>query len=142
MTGNAELLNYIYQNAQMGVDTIGHLREIVQDSEFRKHLDAQYQGYQDFHREAKEKLNSSGFDEKGLNALEKLRTYLTINLETLSDKSVSHIAEMMMIGSNMGIVNAIKNIKKYKDAEPDILLLMEKLERFEEDNLQQLKKFL
>ena len=142
MTGNAELLNYVYQNAQMGTDTIGRLREIVKDQEFGRHLEAQYHGYEDFLKQAKELLNRSGLDEKGLNALEKLRTYLTLNLEALSDKSASHIAEMLMIGSVMGIINATRNIRKYENAEPDILLLMERLERFEEDNLQQLKEFL
>jgi len=42
----------------------------------------------------------------------------------------------------MGIINAIKNLKKYKDAEPDIKNLMERLLRFEENNIQQLKAFL
>lgn len=38
MNGNAELLNFIYQNSQMGVDTIRQLMDIVQDAEFNKHL--------------------------------------------------------------------------------------------------------
>ena len=42
----------------------------------------------------------------------------------------------------MGIINAVKNIKKYKNAEPDIISLMERLLRFEENNIQQLKEFL
>ena len=33
--------------------------------------------------------------------LKKIRTYLMINMQTLTDKSTSHIAEMMMIGSTM-----------------------------------------
>lgn len=49
---------------------------------------------------------------------------------------------MLIIGSNMGIIDAIKNLKKYKDAEPSIVKLMEKLLKFEEDNVQQLKQFL
>lgn len=65
-----------------------------------------------------------------------------INMQTMTDNSASHIAEMLIIGSNMGIINAVKNMKKYSDAEPTILKLMERLLKFEENNVQQLKEFL
>ena len=51
-------------------------------------------------------------------------------------------AEMMMVGSNMGVINAVKNLKKYPDADRDTRGLMERLLKEEEDNVQQLKKFL
>ncbi len=42
----------------------------------------------------------------------------------------------------MGVINAVKNLKKYSNAESDIANLMERLLRFEENNIQQLKEFL
>jgi len=142
MNSNAGMLNIIYQKSQMGVTTIGQLIDIAEDEEFKKHLKAQYDEYQAIHNEAAELLNKHGYDEKGLNALEKLRTYLMINMQTLTDKCSSHIAEMLIIGSNMGIIDAIKNLKRYHNVEKDIKNLMERLLRFEENNVQQLKKFL
>ena len=65
-----------------------------------------------------------------------------INMQTLTDKTPSHISEMLIIGSNMGVINAVKNLKKYKDAETGIVSLMERLLKFEENNIQQLKDFL
>ncbi|MFR2445390.1 MAG: hypothetical protein ACLS7Y_01565 [Thomasclavelia spiroformis] len=44
-----------------------------------------------------------------------------INMQTLTDKSTSHIAEMMMIGSTMGIINAIRNIADYNHAKKILL---------------------
>jgi hypothetical protein len=44
--------------------------------------------------------------------------------------------------SNMGIIDAVKNLKRYPDAEEEIKELMKKLLEFEENNIQQLKKFL
>lgn len=145
MNENAELLNFIYQNSQMGVNTINQLINIVEDDQedFIKHLENYLNGYRDIHTKAKELLNKNGYDEKGIGQLAKTRTYLMINMQTLTDKSPSHIAEMLIVGSNMGIIDAVKNIKKYKDvAEKDIVELMERLFKFEEDNVQQLKKFL
>lgn len=142
MNENTELLNFIYQNAQMGTTTINQLAGIVENSSFKNHLEAQLEGYRDMEREAVKLLEENDCDEKGLSAFEKIRTYLMIDLQTLTDKSPAHVAEMMMIGSNMGVINAIKNLRKYKDAGQDVKSLMGRLQRFEERNIEQLKKFL
>lgn len=142
MNGNAELLNFVYQNSQMGVDTIKQLIEIVEDEYYKHHLESQLNEYNEIHSAAQKALNENGYDEKGIGALDKIRTYLMINIQTLTDKTPSHISEMLIIGSNMGVINAVKNLKKYKDSEPGILGLMDRLLKFEESNIQQLKEFL
>lgn len=142
MNENVELLNYIFQNSQMGVDTIKQLLDIVEDLEFKCQLQSQYDEYKEINETAKNLLNTNGYDEKGISAFEKIKTYLMINMQTLTDKSTSHVAEMMIIGSTMGVIDAIKNIKKYRDAELEIINLMEKLKAFEEYNITSLKAFL
>lgn len=142
MNGNAELLNFIYQNSQMGVDTIKQLIGITTDENFKKHLESQYKEYDEIHTAAKKALNEAGYDEKGISMMDKIKTYLMINMKTMLNNSPSHIAEMLLVGSNMGIINAIKNIKKYSNAEPHILELMQRLLKIEENNVQQLKEFL
>lgn len=142
MNGNAELLNFIYQNSQMGTETISHLLEITEDKNFKLQLQEQIGEYESIRATARDMLISNGYDEKGITAFEKIRTYLMINIQTLKDKTASHISEMLIIGSNMGVIDAIKNIRKYKNAEKDISRLMEKLLEMEEHNIEQLKKFL
>mgnify|MGYP007128103923 CR=1 FL=1 len=107
-----------------------------------KDLKEKYEGYCKIHKDAKEKLNSHGYDERGIGSFEKIRTYLMINMQTLTDKSTSHIAEMMMIGSTMGIINAIRNIADYNHAKKDIIKLMETLKAFEEKSYGDLQKFI
>ncbi len=142
MNGNAELLNFIYQNSQMGVGTISRLIDMAEDVNFKTQLESQLNEYKEIHRAAQKALNENGYDEKGISALEKVKTYIMLNMQTLTDKTPSHISEMLMIGSNMGVINAVKNLKKYQGAEPGILSLMERLLKFEENNIQQLKAFL
>ncbi len=142
MNINTELLNFIYQNSQMGVITIEQLLHICEDSNFKQHMQSQFNEYESIHKAANELLNQNGYDEKGISAFEKMRTYLMINIQTLTDKSSSHIAEMMMVGSTMGVVQALRNIRKYQDAEPDILDLMGRLLKFEENNISELKQFI
>ena len=126
MSGDAELLNFIYQNSQMGVDTIRQLIGVVEDKDLKEHLKTQFQGYEEFHQAAKELLNEHGYDEKGLGIVEKARTYFMINLQTMTDPSASHIASMLITGSSMGIVEAIQKYRQYEDADPKIRDLMDK----------------
>ncbi|MEG0830660.1 MAG: hypothetical protein RSD88_08565 [Anaerovoracaceae bacterium] len=143
MNGNAELLNFIYQNSQMGVDTINQLIPIVEDKEFKTHLQTQQREYETFHKKAKEKLNKSGYDEKGIKAFDKMKTYLMIVIDTISDKSPSHIAKMLILGSDMGVTEGITKIRKYEgQVEESIVKLMEQLKDFEENNIQRLQNFL
>lgn len=142
MNGNVELLNFVYQNSQMGVVTIDQIIGIAKDENFINHLKSQYDEYKEINTLARNMLNEKGYDEKGISLFEKIRTYLMINMQTLTDKSTAHITEMLIIGSNMGVINAIKNIKKYSDAETQIVSLMQRLLMFEEKNIQELKEFL
>jgi hypothetical protein len=142
MDKNTELLNYVYQNSQMGVETIGRLKDMIKDKEFGECLKSQAKEYYSINRMAKEKLRENGREEKGISTAAKASAYMSIGLKTLRDKSPSHLSEMMIQGSTMGIIEAVKNKKKYNDADKDILKLNNKLLKTEEDNLEQLKKFL
>lgn len=142
MNDDVKLLNFIYQNSQMGVETIDQLEKIVEDKKFKRYLKEKYEGYCKIHKDAKAKLNSHGYDEKGISSFEKMRTYLMINMQTLTDKSTSHIAEMLMIGSTMGIINAIRNLADYSHAKKDVIKLMETLKSFEEKSYDDLQKFI
>ena len=66
-----------------------------------------------------------------------------VNLQTMADDSVSHIAKMLIQGSSMGITEAVKKLHQYEnDVEKDIKRLMEGLQKFEEENVEKLKEFL
>ena len=73
MNGNEELLNFVYQNSQMGIDTLKQLLEISKDENFNKYLKGQGRGYLELHKKAKEFLYENGTDEKGLSMLEKMK---------------------------------------------------------------------
>lgn len=142
MNGNAELLNFIYQNAEMGVNTMKQILDIVEEGELKEHLRKQLTQYEDIQQEARKMLNGNGYDEKGIGAFDKIKTYLMINMQTMMDAGESHIAKMLITGSTMGIVEATQNLRKYEEAEGDIRKLMDKLLKFEEKNVEKLKEFL
>jgi len=79
---------------------------------------------------------------KEINVLSKASTYIVINLKTLTDKSPSHISEMLIQGSTMGIIDITKKIKEYSTSDNEIIALANKLLEFEQRNVEECKKFL
>lgn len=142
MNDNAKLLNYIYKNSQMGVETIDRIIKLINDQNLKNHLENQHNEYGEINKKAIAMLNKNGYDEKGINAFDKFKIAAMTEFETIKDNSSSHIAEMLIIGSNMGIIQAIKNLKKYKNVESEIAELMSDLKESEENNVKELKNFL
>ncbi|HIY21626.1 MAG TPA: hypothetical protein H9841_06990 [Candidatus Flavonifractor merdigallinarum] len=142
MNGNTELLDFTAQNAQMGALSISKLLKLELEEPFAQHLRQQQQGYDHLEQKARLLLERHGKEEKGLSLGEKLRTYLMIDMQTLKDKSASHLAGMLVTGSSMGIVQARQKLSQYPHAEGEIRALLEELCRFEEKNVERLKTFL
>ncbi|KMT22470.1 hypothetical protein [Clostridium cylindrosporum] len=142
MNTNIEFLNYIYQNAEMGKSTINQLLGISEDESFKRVLESQLKEYNEIFDIANNKIQENDKEGKGIGLLTKLSTYLMININTLRDKTSSHIAEMMIRGSTMGIVDITKKLKEYSNASEDIRGLGDRLLKFEQDNVEEMKKFL
>ncbi len=145
MNGNADaqLLNFIYQNSQMGVNSLKEILPMVKEGTFKDGLNAQLKEYQQIHQEAGKGLNSAGYDEKGINAMEKIMTYLMIDIKMMVDSSSSHVAQMLIQGSNMGIIDAQKKIHEFEgEADREVIKLMKHLQEFEEKNVERLKEYL
>lgn len=142
MNTNVELLNYIYQNSQMGLDTISHLMNVTDDAEYKDVLKSQYNEYDKIFQESKNKLEHFDKEGKDIGFYQKVSADMMINLKTMTDNSPSHISEMMIQGSTMGVIDSIKKLNEYTNADSDIRSLGEKLLHFEEANIEQCKQYL
>ena len=143
MSKDLEMLSVIYQNAEMGKDTITHLIEITDSVDFRKRLEAQLIEYQGIFDRVDQVIQQQKKTVEGIGSFAKISSYMMINFKTLADKSPSHIAEMMIQGSTMGIVDMTKKIKELQsEVSPEVLKLAEKLLKTEQSNVEEMKKFL
>ncbi len=142
MDGNEELLNYIHQNSEMGIGTIQHLLEITKDEKFKKTLDSQKKEYEEINIAATEKLKERNKAAKDISAFAKASSNVMIDWKTLADKSASHISQMMIQGSTMGIIEMTKKLKEYDNADSDIVELANKLLQFEQKNVEECKRYL
>jgi hypothetical protein len=142
MDKNQQLLDFIYKNASMGVYTIKQSVCIAKSEDFRKLLESQLEGYKAVLFSAKGLYDKYALTEKEPGFCKRFYACMMLNLETTFNNTDSKLAELAMIGNNMGIIKATKNLKKYSDADEEIKTLMEKLLQEEEKNVQQLKNYL
>ncbi len=139
---DVKLLNSIYQNVKMGIESIDELIEICKSQELKALMSRQLSDYHVFAKECEMIAKAENLDIKDNNWFDKTMLYSSIKMKTCFDKSEENIAEMLIVGSQMGIIDVIKMKNKCGSDNNDILELSMKLEEFQEKCIQELKPFL
>lgn len=139
---NTEFLTKIYQNAKMGCDSISYVSEKSKDEDLKQSLLKQHEQYSNVAQDAAELLNEKGEPAKDKNPMSKAMLWSGVQMNTLADKSSDHIAEMMIQGSMMGVIDLSRDLKRYSDTDSSVQKLGEKLIDIEEKNIQNMKDYL
>ncbi len=142
MNDHIEFLNYIYQNAEMGIVGIDDIITKVKDEKFEKLLQEQKSDYENICKEAINILKKYGKEQKELNKMAKMSSYMMVKMKTMNDCSTSNLAKMMMEGSNKGIIEITEKLNAYNEPDEEITALANKLLETEQNNLDDLKTFL
>ena len=144
MSAQCEIAAKIYKNMKMGSDSIAKLLDKVADGQFKSAMMKQLNGYESFAAKAKMMLADNGKEAKEENPMTKFWATVGMKMNTLMDSSVSHIAEMMIEGSTMGITDTTKIINEYESKPEckDAVALARDIVRFEQDNIEIMKKYL
>ncbi len=140
MLKETELLNYIRQNTQMGIDGIKLVIDDTDDKEFYSELSRQMNEYGEIYEEADDLLEDIGGEKEDISAAVKIATHLSGRMKTFKG-STSKIAESMIQGSTMGITKIIKHMNEYV-GQDNALKIAKKLLQTEENNVEQLKNYL
>ncbi len=136
-------LDAIYKNAKMGADSIINLLPKVEDDAMRSIMTAQLDGYERYAARAARVLKERGVEAKEENIFTRFSVKMGMAFNTMLDSTGTHIAEMMLEGSNMGIVDLTRLLNHYKPVEDsEAVRLAREVLRFEEGNLEQLKRYL
>ena len=135
-------LDEINKGTCMGMDAISYVLDKVADRGFKKVIKKQYDDYHMIEEEIG-KIYHKYDDGKPheTNAITKAMTWSGIEMKTLMDNSNSKIAELLLQGVNMGIIEGRKilNEKKINDEVRDIVT---KYVTMQEENVEILKKYL
>ena len=136
------ILNQVNQGIKMGMDSISNVSEKVQDSKLKDELLFQYDKYNEILNEVNDELTNYDDFPKELNPMQKAMGWMGVEMNTLTDKSNSKIAELMIQGTNMGIIEGVKLLNHNPDTEKPIKDILNKFIDFQQNNVEQLKKYL
>ena len=140
MLNESELINFIRQNVQMGIDGIKIVIDDVKSKEFYEELKSELREYNEIFNDAEELADRAGYEKVDINAAVKIASHLSGRLRTINGGD-SKIAESMIQGSTMGVTKLIMHINEF-NGDQDVLKIAERLLKFLEGNIENLKKFL
>lgn len=109
------VLDELNKGCSMGIDAISYILDKVKNSEFKKVLEIQLNDYKQISKEIK-KLYPNYSDKKPheTSTMNKIMTFYGIEMKTMTDESDSKLAELLLKGTNMGIIEG-RRLLNHKD---------------------------
>lgn len=132
----------IQRNTGMAMKAIDTISDKINDEELALQVSRQSLKYSELHNEATKQLIEAKAVPYQSNYLEDAMLKTGIHYNTMLNTSTSHLAEMMIKGSNNGILEMEKVLKNNTDAGEKPVALAKQLIAFEEKNVQRLKQYL
>lgn len=142
MKENINALDEIHKGACMGVDALSFVLDKVEDKEFKKELEREYNDYKMIASEIEEiypKYNDDKPHET--NVMNKAMTWSEVEMKTINDKSNSKIAELLLNGVNMGIIEGRRILNK-KEIDGEVSKIVSKYVTMQERSVDVLKSYL
>lgn len=139
---NINALDEIHKGACMGMDAINFVLDKVEDDKLKKVLEAEYNQYKDISKDI-EKIYPKYNNDKPheTTVMNKAMTWYGIEMKTMNDKSNSKIAELLLNGVNMGIIEGRK-ILNNKNINEEVREIIKAYVEMQEESVEVLKQYL
>ena len=136
------VLDELNKGACMGRDAIHFIMDKVTDDDLKKELNRQYHKYKVISDEINEIYPEYNEGEPHkTSTMNKIMTWYGIEMKTLIDESTSKIAELLMQGTNMGIIEG-RRLLNHKSTAEKINSLVQEYVDMQEEAVEKLKPFL
>lgn len=145
MNENEEVLEYIYQISNMGMQSTKDLINSLKgkDNKIKKILPEIEKNYEKYALETEKLLNKQELKAKPIGMMAKAMSKMNISKEMMNDNSDANIANMLIQGLTMGNLELSKHIDNYKEvADKKVIDLAKKLKKFGEEYIEKLKVYL
>ena len=143
MNENLNALDEINKGACMGMDALSCIIEKIQDEKFKEFAVLQYERYQSISKEISKvyKKYSKDKEPHETSMMTKMMTYYGIEMRTMKEKSDSKNAELLLQGTNMGIIEGRKLLNN-KNINKEVNKIINKFVAMQEEMVERLKEFL
>ena len=136
-------LNAIYQNIRTAIQSIEDIIKKVEDDAFISELGKEQDGYSCLAKECEAFAKAEKIEDiKDNNWIEKAKLWTSVNMSTLTDNSNRKIAELMLIGTFMGIITCLKDKSDHKGISKELDEIIDKLYNYERNNIDRLLPYL
>lgn len=142
MEENKNALDEINKGCTMGIESINNLIDRVESKDLKEILEKLSKTYYKFEDKIQKKYNEyTDKDPHEIGLMEKIMSSYMVNMKMMKDHSDSKIAELLLEGLNMGIIEGRK-ILNNKKLEEDVEKLLGEFISEQEEVVEELKKFL
>ena len=143
MDNTETLLLFLHQNTRMGIDNLTEMLKIAEEgTPLYEILENQRKGYVNMHDVGKELLQKEHLEPTDPPALPKMWSFISLHMQTLTDKSPEKLAALLIEGSTMGIIDIQHHINTCQEASEEALAMATTLMRFQEGAIAKFKEFL
>ncbi len=140
---NLNILDEVNKGATMGMDAISYVSKKATDNQFKEVLDVEFSKYEDISKRVNDLYsNYSDKDPHETNAMTKMMTWYGIQMKTMTDDTTSKLSELLMQGTNMGIIEGRRLLNQNNDVAPDVKNILNDFVVMQEDSVETLKKYL
>lgn len=115
-TATGELLCSIYKNVKMASDALLTLMPKVKNENLKNDMTVQVSVYEGFASRAAKLLAENGTKPEEEGMMTKMGAKMGMMMNTLRDASTSHLAEMLVEGSEMGVNDMTTAIRRAEQA--------------------------
>jgi len=141
---DAELLDKMYKNVKMGSDSMINIMNKVGDDGLRKELTNQLDEYEKYSNRISKMIYDCGGKPKEENIVTRLGAKMGMAMNTMTDTTTSHIAQMVIEGATMGMTDMTTAVREYENTNcsEGTLKLAREIAEFEDKSIDKLKKYL
>lgn len=139
---NLTILNEIGKAAKMGMESTSWVLEKVGDEKMKENLTFQYSEYGKILDRVNTEFDKYGEVPDEPPVTTKMMGWTGVELNTIADKSNSHIAEMMIQGGDMGIIECQKLLNHNPKAEQTVKDILTDFITMQQNNVEKMKTFL
>lgn len=140
---NVKVLDEVNKGTTMGMDAISYVLDKVGDEKFKNVLNVEYGKYKKIANRVDNIYSQySQKEPQETNAMNKMMTWYGVNMKTMNDQSNSKISELLMQGTNMGIIEGRRLINNNPSVDAEVMQILNDFVVMQEDSVEALKKYL
>ena len=141
---NLNVLDEVNKGGTMGMDAISMINEKTHDAKLKEILQVEFNKYNKISERVNNLYSQFTTEKKPheTNKMNKMMTWYGIQMKTITDDTPSKLSELLMQGTNMGIIEGRRLLNHNQRIDDNVKNILNDFVSMQEDSVETLKKFL